>query len=171
MRSNSSHVHYSSSAVLWVTASAYTRMSDLEYKQSLASQSQLLRRRHKPMRTRCCTASANFSNHKRLTAAKLGTTRDQLCASLFDGHHPVGAFSKRLGMAYRTRWCNSLGIPRPRALCERVTSRLLWLSEREHPRVHTANIRLHLKGWHSARRYQSMSRCAFCRALGPPKRP
>ena len=53
---------------------------------------------------------------------------------------------------------------RPRALSERAVRRLLWLSEQVPPRVHAANVRLHLNGWHTNNRYQNKSKtpCYVC---------
>ena len=87
-------------------------------------------------------------------------------AKIFDHVHPKVTLLNRFDEAYRKRWCKPgcLNIPRPRMLSEKAISRLLWLSQHVPPRVHTANIRLHLNAWHTRRRYQQKgtSKCHFC---------
>ena len=85
---------------------------------------------------------------------------------LFDHRHPKITLLHRFDTAYRTRWCKPgcLNNPRPRVLSERAISRLAWLSQHVPPRVHAANVRLHLNAWHTRRRYQQKdeSPCCFC---------
>jgi hypothetical protein len=53
-------------------------------------------------------------------------------------------------------------------LSERAISRLAWLSQHVPPRVHVANVRLHLNAWHTKHRYQqtNLSACYFCGRQG-----
>jgi len=87
-------------------------------------------------------------------------------SKIFDHVHPKVTLFNRFDEAYRKRWCKPgcLNIPRPRMLSEKAINRLLWLSQHVPPRVHTANIRLHLNAWHTRRRYQQKgtSKCHFC---------
>ena len=55
---------------------------------------------------------------------------------------------------------------RVRQLTTRAIKHLKWLGKRVPPRVHQANIRLHLNGWHTKRRYQEDGCCEFCGKKG-----
>jgi len=86
-------------------------------------------------------------------------------SALFDRAHPKATLFQRFDMAYRTRWIKPgcLNDPRPRVLSERAIGRLAWLSQHVPPRVHIANVRLHLNAWHTRRRYQQQGviQCYF----------
>ena len=55
--------------------------------------------------------------------------------------------------------------PRACTLAAQAIRHLQWLAQVVPPRVHMANIRLHLNGWHTSARYQRkpVGRCLFCR--------
>ena len=61
--------------------------------------------------------------------------------------------------------------PRAGTLGTAACKQLLWLSRVVPPRVHEANVRLHLNAWHTDRRYQIHKNtcCRFCR-LAPEDR-
>jgi len=86
--------------------------------------------------------------------------------AVFDHAHPRVTLLHRFDSAYRTRWIKlgCLNDHRPRVLSERAISRLAWLSPHVPPRVHVANVRLHLNAWHTKRRYQQtdLTPCHFC---------
>jgi hypothetical protein len=86
--------------------------------------------------------------------------------AVFDHAHPKATLLHRFDTAYRTRWIKlgCLNDSRPRVLSERAISRLAWLSQHVPPRVHVANVRLHLNAWHTKRRYQqtNLTACYFC---------
>ena len=88
--------------------------------------------------------------------------------TFFDDIYTIGAATLRLENVHRTRWCTPrvLSIPRPAALAAKAAKNLRWLAKRVPPRVHIANTRLHLNGWHTGRRYQRRNEsCKFCKNI------
>ena len=84
--------------------------------------------------------------------------------TFFDDIYTIGAATLRLENVYRTRWCTPrvLSLLRPAALAAKAAKNLRWLAKRVPPRVHIANTRLHLNGWHTGRRYQRRNEsCKF----------
>jgi len=85
---------------------------------------------------------------------------------IFDDNHPKTFLLQRFDQSFRSRWCKPgcLNNPKPRALSEKAIRKLGWLSGLVPPRVHAANIRLHLNAWHTNRRYQKkcVTPCYFC---------
>lgn len=84
--------------------------------------------------------------------------------AFFNHFHPVGSLHILFQHKLRKRWCkphllNDVRIPHLASLAIR---NLNWLSRHVPPRVHTSNIRFHLNGWHTRRRYQQEGACLFC---------
>ena len=88
----------------------------------------------------------------------------------FDLQHPPGATRKRILHIYQVRWIPFAGIllaPSTNIAVERAMKSLKSLAARVPPRIHNANVRFHLNGFHTARRYQIQnSLCLFCNRPG-----
>ena len=93
-----------------------------------------------------------------------GKIAQQMYNILFDSNCPKGSSFKRLEKSYSPR----LNLPPfniPRSAHHNAAKVLKWLSSRVPARVHNANVRLHLNGFHTGRRYQNREAiCPFCQS-------
>ena len=112
-----------------------------------------------------CKAVSIPSNNVNMKG-RLCTYQSLIYDSLFDSFHPPGAVHHRFDRVFRKRWCvpNMLDNLRAARLSELAVKHLKWLGTRVPPRVHSASIRLHCNGWHTARRYQQQKPCVFCKS-------
>ena len=101
-----------------------------------------------------------------LSNTPYGSVCSAIYKILFRHCHKENATYKRVAEVYATRWCHTNLLPRGRAtqLASEAVKQLRWISRRVPPNVHNANIRFHLNGFHTARRYQQSKPCIFCKS-------
>ena len=90
----------------------------------------------------------------------------------FKSVHPNAPAQVLLARVYAERWCLRNVVPSMEApgLASLACSNLLWLSSRVLSQVHSANLRWHYNGFHTAARYQRKGRCIFCDGEGTEDR-
>ena len=88
----------------------------------------------------------------------------QLYKILLPTYCNKGSFATILEQSYRNRWCKPeiLGSLTYHKIVPRLLLKLKFLSTQIPPKVLLANVRLHLNGFHTARRYQKSKPCLFC---------
>ena len=111
----------------------------------------------------------SFANDKgltlKLTQPDKGGIVQQLYKLLLPTYCKTGSFACLLEKNYRNRWCkpNLLGPLTYHKITPRILLKLRFLSTRIPPKVLLANVRMHLNGFHTARRYQKNRPCLFCK--------
>jgi len=108
---------------------------------------------------------ADELRYKELCAkAPIRTKVHHIAYHMFLDHlHPTSACYYRVLDAYHNRWCKDIFVGgNEQYLAHTACLNLKWLSTQVPARVHLANVRLHLNGWHTERRYQRNSVCRFC---------
>ena len=81
-----------------------------------------------------------------------------------DEFNAPGSLITHMQKTYRNRWCKPdiLGNIPYHKLVQRLIGKLKFLSSQIPPKVLLANVRWHLNGFHTSRRYQKQGVCLFC---------